>query len=1539
MKRNLLTLIALVAIGTAQAQTVEWNREKFPDWNPTPRIDQRGMQKMQQRLHIRKAAGQTRPDHWNNAQSSAFPPVMNQSAGSCGSASRIYYMFSHEINAARGVSGKLSENIYPTHFTWLLTWTPGGQGKEVLAQHNGIPNSDVYGGYTYSELFGYQDCDDGQSNYGWMQGYDKWFHAMHNRISSSANFPYSLKTEEGRELVKNYLWNHCGDETYSTGGIVGVGVASGGDWRMIPKTDVNDALGVSGQYYVHKWGTSVDHALTIVGYDDRIQFDLDGNGIYGEEDKDEVGAWIIVNSWGSWCNGGFIYCPYAEARPTATDTGYWMPEYYTIRRNYRPLRTLKVKMDYSHRSEIALYVGVASDPNATAPERETWLRHFYYSGLGKGVTVNSANPDPAIPMLGKWADGELHTEPMEFGYDLTDLTEGFDTSKPLKYFFRVEPRAWAAGSGTIYAASIVDYTLDREGVETPFDLGEGTPIANAGTHTTITTLARGENIPAPRNLSIAEGTLAWEAPAGTGYEVDTYNIYKDNEYIASVDGQTLTTALDGDGTYSVSAVYHIHGYDIESTRSAAIINADAGKLSNTFLYLSKGGQFTVPAFTSGTQSEYTIEFWLYPRQLSGEMFGIKASSGKFFFKTDANKHIQVGFDGGDYTTSSRTLSIFKWQHIAITVNGTNIRVYVNGISWINWRSGWSNSGINGANDLWFGKTEGTTSQNKQIYDANWNGYVDELRIWNHERTAAEIQATYKDTYALPLLQNSLTHYYKMGIVENADGSKALKDDLLRHDAPIGTPDLAEETVIAEEEFGSTLNPLKDMTASADFTLDTDAPIVGQPVTLIDASSPSTTQWQWTFDGAKPATSSVCRPVVVFTEAGEHEITLTATNLKGESAEKTLNVTVNEAQLPEPDFIVPEGVLRAGEHITFINTTPNADNCTFQWTFEGAENEEARTTNAAATFNTYGHYVITLIASNAAGEAAIKKAVSISKVAPEASFKIHNNVALIGEKVYLEDASKYDPSTWQWSVTNAATTLIVDGQNTSLTLDAPGIYDVSLKAANEVGSNSANRARAITVCNADGQTGLKFSADAANKVTAPSPFETAPASFSISWWMYPGTLTEACCGMGDSKSTFWLQVDAAGAMTLFKNGNTTKTVDGFVIDNEWHHYAITYSYSKFTYYRDGEEIGNFSLSGSHPTWNQFRIGGEEAPMNAIIDELSVWKTQLTKNNLRRFANAPIDSPTEQSLLMLYYDFNQSSGDVEDKTGHGLTGVRTGFGPDGDAWTDSKGIFFLNFTTVTATDITARYLKNYKAPFAATSRFINGTGRFKQLATETTTSPWVQENATEDNGITTEWHVDINKGSYLTLTTQWDNFASEVKNLKLYQTVTLPEGAYEFTATRGSWEWNPAGKYLVVAEGTGLPDQAKLSAEALAYAACGNTCSFVLTEETTVSLGLVSNQSGLTCHTIQAFALKRKGFTRIDADNAVGIADMAHESAAATKLQATGGLGCIKIATSEPQVVDVFDLAGRLVYSQLIDGQATVPARRGIYVIGRQKVMVR
>ena len=43
--------------------------------------------------------------------------------------------------------------------------------------------------------------------------------------------------------------------------------------------------------------------------------------------------------------------------------------------------------------------------------------------------------------------------------------------------------------------------------------------------------------------------------------------------------------------------------------------------------------------------------------------------------------------------------------------------------------------------------------------------------------------------------------------------------------------------------------------------------------------------------------------------------------------------------------------------------------------------------------------------------------------------------------------------------------------------------------------------------------------------------------------------------------------------------------------------------------------------------------------------------------------------------MYYNFNQTSGNVTDQTGNGYTGIRSGFGPDGDAWGLSKGVFSL------------------------------------------------------------------------------------------------------------------------------------------------------------------------------------------------------------------------------------------------------------------------
>ena len=81
-----------------------------------------------------------------------------------------------------------------------------------------------------------------------MTGYDKWYAAMFNRISKEVSFPDDVCTEVGRVAAKNWLWSHNGDSDYEVGGLIGIGVASGGDWQPIPKTVANDEAGVTGKF-------------------------------------------------------------------------------------------------------------------------------------------------------------------------------------------------------------------------------------------------------------------------------------------------------------------------------------------------------------------------------------------------------------------------------------------------------------------------------------------------------------------------------------------------------------------------------------------------------------------------------------------------------------------------------------------------------------------------------------------------------------------------------------------------------------------------------------------------------------------------------------------------------------------------------------------------------------------------------------------------------------------------------------------------------------------------------------------------------------------------------------------------------------------------------------------------------------------------------------------------------------------------------------------------------------------------------------------
>lgn len=154
MKLNLKKLLLLSALLPTATWAQNVDRSKYPDYsdkvNPDPSL-------MQSRKMRGRAASVTGlPDYVNNAETRYFPPVLNQDGGSCGSASRICYVFPHELNSFRNLDGKDVHNYYPSHFVWLLTYD--NSGKDQFVQYVGVPSAATYGGQTTSKLFDYQEA-------------------------------------------------------------------------------------------------------------------------------------------------------------------------------------------------------------------------------------------------------------------------------------------------------------------------------------------------------------------------------------------------------------------------------------------------------------------------------------------------------------------------------------------------------------------------------------------------------------------------------------------------------------------------------------------------------------------------------------------------------------------------------------------------------------------------------------------------------------------------------------------------------------------------------------------------------------------------------------------------------------------------------------------------------------------------------------------------------------------------------------------------------------------------------------------------------------------------------------------------------------------------------------------------------------------------------------------------------------------------------------------------------------------------------------
>jgi len=313
-------------------------------------------------------APSTLPRQVDNSVLKYFPPIRSQgSLNSCVAFSTIYYTltFMHARANDWDVRSDDSKQMSPK-FTANLQNLGGGTSTNSMV----VRVAQTHGMATWADL---PYDSDGVS---WPTTAALWRGALHHRASASG-YIKGVDNEIGLNQLKamladGYLLN------FATG-------APDIEWRKAPldndpATPNDDAL--AGQLVGSSLLGNGSHAMTVVGYNDDLWYDFNGNGIVEPAEK---GALKVANSWGaSWANAGFIWLAYDALKPkTAVSgwvspsprlTGFWLNEaiWTTVRSSgYNPTMVANCSLTHGRRNQLAVAfghgAGGAAAPEATSP--------------------------------------------------------------------------------------------------------------------------------------------------------------------------------------------------------------------------------------------------------------------------------------------------------------------------------------------------------------------------------------------------------------------------------------------------------------------------------------------------------------------------------------------------------------------------------------------------------------------------------------------------------------------------------------------------------------------------------------------------------------------------------------------------------------------------------------------------------------------------------------------------------------------------------------------------------------------------------------------------------------------------------------------------------------------------------------------------------------------------------------------------------------------------------------------------------------------
>lgn len=489
------------------------------------------------------------PNSVDNSKLPSFPPIGDQkSLGSCVAWASTYYQASHEIGLLNGNNNKTSfKNVLSPKWTYNLLNNGADNGLVIQAAYGLLKVN----GAVNIENFSYD------SDYlAWDLNPSDWTSAIQNRMSDFQLIP-GLAAPQNLSAIKSALNN---GHVLTFGTYIDSWV-----FTTVPNDPENPGSPYAGQQAA-TWmnGTRGGHCMTIVGYDDNIWIDVNGNG---QVDQGERGAFLIANSWGSdWGNKGFIWISYdafcaLSAVPGGPSKGR-VPAGKVLNNcvisvvpkapNYSPKLIAEFSLTQSLRNQIALSAG-NSPLSQTSPQTILALPALQHQGGAYSFDGSGGNAQTA-----------------SFCCDLTDLLQSANT----RYYLSISDNQ--AGNPTLLDSFVLHDRLHNKITTSgilpkTYDNAAGAvyidyDFQDALTNDTIPPVAA---ITSPLNNATLQGNVQVAVNATDNVGIAKVELYVDSVLMATDTTapylMSLDTASLSNGAHQLTALAYDLSYNMANS--------------------------------------------------------------------------------------------------------------------------------------------------------------------------------------------------------------------------------------------------------------------------------------------------------------------------------------------------------------------------------------------------------------------------------------------------------------------------------------------------------------------------------------------------------------------------------------------------------------------------------------------------------------------------------------------------------------------------------------------------------------------------------------------------------------------------------------------------------------------------------------------------------------------------------------------------------------------------------------------------------------